>query len=87
MDTKPELEIYADDVQCAHGATVARLDETAMHYFRTRGISAKEAEVMLSFGFINELVNEMKLPVLADYLRPMLAHLFARDSKLARHIA
>lgn len=87
VDTKPELEIYADDVQCAHGATVARLDETAMHYFRTRGISAKEAEVMLSFGFINELVNEMKLPVLADYLRPMLAHLFARDSKLARHIA
>lgn len=86
VDTKPELEIYADDVQCAHGATVARLDETAMHYFRTRGVSAKEAEVMLSFGFINELVNGVRHTAVADYLRPMLARLFARDPKLTRHI-
>lgn len=87
VDTKPELEIYADDVQCAHGATVARLDETAMHYFRTRGVSAKEAEVMLSFGFINELINDLQHKPVADFLRPMLARLFARDPKLARHIA
>lgn len=87
VDTKPELEIYADDVQCAHGATVARLDENAMHYFRTRGVSAREAEVMLSFGFINELINDLKHAPVADFLRPMLARLFARDPKLARHIA
>lgn len=86
VDTKPELEIYADDVQCAHGATVARLDETAMHYFRTRGVSAKEAEVMLSFGFINELVDGIPHALLVDYLRPLLANLFARDPSLARHI-
>lgn len=87
VDTKPELEIYADDVQCAHGATVAQLDETAMHYFRTRGISRSEAEVMLSFGFINELLNTVRLQPVAAYLRPMLASRFARDDVLLRHIA
>lgn len=86
VNTKPELEIYADDVQCAHGATVAQLDETVMHYFRTRGISQSEAEVMLSFGFINELLNKVKLPAIGDYLRPILASRFARDPKLMRHI-
>lgn len=86
VDTKPELEIYADDVQCAHGATVAQLDETAMHYFLTRGISAKEAEVMLSFGFINELLNTIKLQPIAEHLRPMLAAKFAHDPELLRHI-
>lgn len=87
VDTKPELEIYADDVQCAHGATVAQIDQQALHYFLTRGISLKEAEVMLSFGFINELLNTIKLSEVADYLRPLLADRFARDPNLLRHIA
>jgi Fe-S cluster assembly protein SufD len=82
VDTKPELEIYADDVQCAHGATVAQLDEGALHYFRTRGIAQKEAEVMLSFGFVNELINDIQHPAIAAYLRPKLAKLFARDASL-----
>jgi Fe-S cluster assembly protein SufD len=86
VDTKPELEIYADDVQCAHGATVAQLDEAALHYFRTRGIAQKEAEVMLSFGFINELINEIQHPVIADYLRPILAGLFARDPDMLEQL-
>jgi Fe-S cluster assembly protein SufD len=84
--TKPELEIYADDVQCAHGATVARLDATALHYFRTRGISQKEAEVMLSFGFINELIDKLHQPELVGYLRPVLTEWFARDPSLVRHL-
>jgi Fe-S cluster assembly protein SufD len=87
VDTKPELEIYADDVQCAHGATVAQLDESAVHYLRSRGVSQKEAEVMLSFGFINELVNKVRHDAVSDYLRPMLARLFARDPALVRHIS
>lgn len=86
IDTKPELEIYADDVQCAHGATVAQLDDNAMHYLMTRGVSKEEARVMLSFGFINELVNTMKNDAIAAYLRPKLASLFARDAELLRHI-
>ncbi|XOV88017.1 MAG: Fe-S cluster assembly protein SufD [Pseudomonadota bacterium] len=86
IDTKPELEIYADDVKCAHGATVAQLEEMSLYYLVSRGISRPEAEVMLSFGFINELVNRVKHPPLADFLRPKLALLFAEQEKLARHI-
>lgn len=86
VDTKPELEIYADDVQCAHGATVAQLDETSMHYCLTRGISRQEAEVMLSFGFVNELVNAVNLPALAHYLRDRLAGHFARDTQWVRQV-
>ena len=69
VNTKPELEIYADDVQCAHGATVAQLDELSMHYLRSRGISASEAQVLLSFGFVNELVNGVRSEPLREFLR------------------
>lgn len=87
VDTKPELEIYANDVQCAHGATVAQLDEQLLYYFLSRGISRREAEVMLSFGFINELLACLAHPAIGDYLRPLLASHFADDPQLARHIA
>lgn len=87
VDTKPELEIYADDVQCAHGATVAQLDDAAIYYLCSRGVSKSEAEVMLSFGFINELVDKLRHESISAYLRPILAQLFARDPKLMRHIA
>ncbi len=87
VDTKPELEIYADDVQCAHGATVAQLDDNAMHYLMTRGVPREEARVMLSFGFINELVNAIRHPAIAAYLRPRLARLFGDEPELTRHIA
>jgi Fe-S cluster assembly protein SufD len=65
---------------------VAQLDELAMHYLRTRGVSRDEAEVMLSFGFINELIEALKLESLRNYLRPVLASRFARESELARHL-
>lgn len=87
VDTKPELEIYADDVQCAHGATIAQLSEQSLHYLRTRGVSLDEARIMLSFGFINELINDIKDPQIGDYLRPLLPELFTHDPKLTRHIA
>lgn len=87
VDTKPELEIYADDVLCAHGATIAQLDTESLHYFKTRGISTEEAMVMLSFGFINELVDDVKLEAISMYLRPKLAALFAVRPELTRHIA
>ncbi len=82
VNTKPELEIYADDVQCAHGATVAQLDELALHYLRSRGVSRSEGEVMLSFGFINEVIESVRSQALRDYLQPMLARRFARDPAL-----
>ena len=77
IDTKPELEIYADDVRCAHGATIAEIDQKAMYYLLSRGISRKQAQVMLSFGFINELVDEMPSSAIAEWLRPQLRERFA----------
>lgn len=86
VNSKPELEIYADDVQCAHGATVAQLDPLSLHYLRTRGVSRAEAEVMLSFGFINQLIEALELGSVRDYLRPLLASRFAGRGSLARHL-
>lgn len=80
VDTKPELEIYADDVKCAHGATVAQLDEYALYYLRSRGISRPDAEVILSYGFINELISRLQHEAVADYLRPLLNEIFAQQS-------
>lgn len=86
INTKPELEIYADDVQCAHGATIAQLDAETMHYLQTRGISRQEAEIMLSYGFINEVIDSIALKPLRDYLRPLLAKRFSADPQLTRHL-
>jgi Fe-S cluster assembly protein SufD len=87
VNSKPELEIYADDVQCAHGATVAQLDALSLHYLRSRGVSREEAQVMLSFGFVNEVLESARLEPLRDALRPLLARRFARDPSLMRHLA
>ena len=57
VDTKPELEIYADDVKCSHGATVSRIDEKNLYYLQSRGIARQEAEVLLAFGFVNALFS------------------------------
>ena len=77
VDTKPELEIYADDVKCSHGATVAQLDDKILYYLQSRGIARERAEVMLSFGFINELLEQVPHSALRDYLTPRVAALFA----------
>ena len=86
INTKPELEIYADDVRCAHGATVAQLDEKARFYLQSRGVSRQEAEVMLSFGFINELLDSMPIEALRHHLRPMLAQQFTSNKALTKHL-
>jgi Fe-S cluster assembly protein SufD len=86
INTKPELEIYADDVRCAHGATIAQLDEQARFYLQSRGISAAEADVMLSFGFINELLENLELDAVRNLIRPILAQRFGRDEELMKHI-
>jgi len=86
INTKPELEIYADDVRCAHGATIAQLDDDARFYLQSRGISAAEADVMLSFGFINELLENLELEAVRDLIRPILALRFGRDEELMQHI-
>lgn len=77
INTKPELEIYADDVQCAHGATVAEIEEKALYYLLSRGIKRSKALVMLNFGFIQELVNAVNDEHIRAWLLPLLSERFA----------
>jgi Fe-S cluster assembly protein SufD len=66
MDTKPQLEIYADDVKCSHGATVGQLDEDALFYLQSRGINKREARLMLMFGFAHEVIQNIKVEALSE---------------------
>ena len=68
MFTQPMLEIYADDVKCAHGSTVGQLNNAALFYMRQRGISLKEAKLLLQNAFINEVIDKMQLEPLRDRL-------------------
>lgn len=68
MYTQPMLEIYADDVKCAHGSTVGQLNDAALFYMRQRGISLKEARLLLEFAFINEVIDTIQLAPLRDRL-------------------
>lgn len=72
VNTKPELQIHAKDVYCAHGATIGRLDETAMFYLRSRGIGQVEAKKILIQAFINELLNKIKDPQIVDWVNFLL---------------
>jgi Fe-S cluster assembly protein SufD len=66
MDTKPQLEIYADDVKCSHGATVGQLDDDALFYLQSRGINKREARLMLMFGFAHEVIQNIKVEALRE---------------------
>ena len=68
MYTQPMLEIYADDVKCAHGSTVGQLNDAALFYMRQRGISLDEAKLLLQNAFINEVIDQMQLEPLRDRL-------------------
>ncbi|NNF67096.1 MAG: Fe-S cluster assembly protein SufD, partial [Gammaproteobacteria bacterium] len=68
IDTKPELEIYADDVRCSHGATIGQLDEEALFYLRARGIGEKTARALLTFAFADELLSAIAVDDLREYV-------------------
>ncbi len=76
MYTQPQLEIYADDVKCSHGATVGQLDENALFYMRSRGIPEKEARLLLMFAFVNEVVDTIRLDALKDRLHHLVEKRF-----------
>ncbi|MGI9310027.1 MAG: Fe-S cluster assembly protein SufD [bacterium] len=78
IDSKPQLEIYADDVKCAHGATVGQLDADALFYLRARGIDEAQAREMLTFAFVNDVVGEIEIAALQRALEAMLATRLAR---------
>jgi Fe-S cluster assembly protein SufD len=67
-DSQPQLEIYADDVKCTHGATLGPIDERALFYLRSRGLSAEEARNLLTYGFGAEILGKVKLVELRDHL-------------------
>lgn len=69
MNTKPELEIYADDVQCTHGATVGQLELDALFYLRSRGIDEADAINLLTHAFCDDLLNRMRHEQIAGYVR------------------
>ena len=77
IDTKPELEIFADDVKCSHGAAVGDLDESALFYLRARGIPEVEARRMLIDAFVREAVELVETPVLREHLLSRLARRLA----------
>jgi Fe-S cluster assembly protein SufD len=72
IDTKPELEIYADDVQCSHGATTGQLDETALFYLRSRGLSEPEARSALTRAFAGTVLSRMDHAAFAGVVHELL---------------
>ena len=76
MFTQPMLEIYADDVKCSHGSTVGQLNDAAMFYMRQRGISEKEAKLLLEFAFVNEVIDTIRLEPLRDRLHHLVEKRF-----------
>jgi Fe-S cluster assembly protein SufD len=68
VDTKPQLEIFADDVKCTHGATVGQLDDVAIFYARSRGIPASEARRLLTYAFAAEVVDEVTIAPVREEL-------------------
>ena len=74
IDTRPRLEILADDVKCAHGATVGQLDEDAVYYLRTRGISEKSAMGLLTYAFANEMVERIEVGSLRGWTEHVVSH-------------
>lgn len=76
MYTQPQLEIYADDVKCSHGATVGQLDENALFYMQQRGIPLKEARLLLMFAFVGEVIDCIRMEALKDRLHRLVEKRF-----------
>ena len=73
IDAKPELEIYADDVKCSHGTTIGQLDENALYYLRTRGLSRRDAQHLMTQAFAQSIVDKSPISLLQETLREMVA--------------
>jgi Fe-S cluster assembly protein SufD len=73
VDAKPELEIYADDVKCSHGTTIGQLDETALFYLRTRGLSKRDAKQVLTRAFAQAIVSKSPIASIREVLAEMIS--------------
>ncbi len=73
INTKPQLEIFADDVKCSHGCTIGQLDEDALFYLQTRGIPKKEARALLMYAFVNNVLQSVRIPELKKRINKLIA--------------
>ena len=73
INTKPQLEIFADDVKCTQGATVGQLEPEALFYLRSRGLGHDQARALLTYAFANEIVGQIRLPALRERIEEALA--------------
>jgi Fe-S cluster assembly protein SufD len=81
VNTKPQLEIYADDVRCTHGATVGQLDENAIFYLRSRGIPLSEAKNLLTYAFASEVLGRIRQVNLKEYLEKRIFSILNESEK------
>jgi Fe-S cluster assembly protein SufD len=80
IDSKPQLEIFNNDVQCSHGSTIGKIDEDALFYLRARGIDAEAARWLLTYAFVSEILNKLKVESLRDQLEKQLIALIPAGS-------
>ena len=73
VNTKPQLEIFADDVKCSHGCTVGQLDEETLFYLQSRGIPRKEAKALMTYAFANNVLESVELPILKNRINILIA--------------
>jgi Fe-S cluster assembly protein SufD len=76
VDTKPELQIFADDVRCTHGATIGQLDAESLFYLQSRGIGKREARSLLTYAFAQDIIDRIKVQSLRDRLEKVLFEKF-----------
>ncbi|WP_024482229.1 Fe-S cluster assembly protein SufD [Cellulophaga baltica] len=74
INTKPQLEIFADDVKCSHGCTIGQLDEDALFYLQSRGIPKKEARALLMYAFANNVLESVRIPELKTRINKLIAN-------------
>ncbi len=73
VNTKPQLEIFADDVKCSHGCTIGQLDKDALFYLQTRGIPEKEAKALLTYAFANDVLESVRIPAVKSRIKKLIA--------------
>jgi len=82
IDTKPQLQIYADDVKCTHGATIGQLDNDAIFYLRSRGIGPEDARNMLTYAFANDILSRIKIDAVRTHLDAALLSWFQKGQEM-----
>jgi Fe-S cluster assembly protein SufD len=80
INTKPELQIFADDVRCTHGATIGQLDAESLFYLQSRGIPKEQARNLLTYAFAQDIVDRIKVQGLRDSLEKVLFEKFHEHS-------